>query len=185
MKKIFLLLTMALCVLASCSSSRKVASSTSSQDIENLAPEEKVNWGYGEVSKDGNTQSISRLVPAQEEVITYTNMTEYIRGKVPGVMVTPEGKFLIRGISSINSSTDPLILLDGTPIDDINNVSPMDVFSVDVIKDGSSAIYGVRGANGVIMITTKSGRELEMKEKAERKRQREAEKAARKAKKNK
>lgn len=65
-------------------------------------------------------------------------------------------KILIRGISSINSSTEPLIVVDGTPQTNIDWINPNDVKSIDVLKDGgSSAIYGSRGANGVIIINLK------------------------------
>ena len=69
-------------------------------------------------------------------------------------MVSTDNKILIRGVNSINSSSDPLILVDGVEMSDISSLNPADVKSVDVIKDGSSAIYGMRGANGVILITT-------------------------------
>jgi len=64
-------------------------------------------------------------------------------------------RIIIRGIGSINSSNDPLILVDGSEITDLSTINPNDVKSVDVLKDASSSIYGVRGANGVILITTK------------------------------
>ena len=64
-------------------------------------------------------------------------------------------RIIIRGIGSINSSNDPMILVDGSEITDLSTINPNDVKSVDVLKDASSSIYGVRGANGVILITTK------------------------------
>ena len=82
-------------------------------------------------------------------------MYEYLRGRVAGVMVTPENKILVRGVNSINASTDPLILVDGVETTDLSVINPADVSSVDVIKDGSASIYGMRGANGVILITTR------------------------------
>ena len=62
---------------------------------------------------------------------------------------------LIRGINSITSSTEPLILVDGVEVHDISYLNPRDVRSVDVLKDGSAAIYGSRGGNGVILLTLK------------------------------
>ncbi len=86
---------------------------------------------------------------------TYSNMYDYLRGRVPGVQVTSDNKILIRGVNSINLSTDPLIILDGSEINDLSVINPNDVDSVTVLKDGSASIYGVRGANGVIIITTR------------------------------
>ena len=86
---------------------------------------------------------------------SYADMYEYLQGRVPGLQVTPDKRIIIRGIGSINSSNDPLILVDGAEISDLSTINPNDVKSVDVLKDASSSIYGVRGANGVILITTK------------------------------
>ena len=81
-------------------------------------------------------------------------MYEFLQGKVPGVQVMGT-TIRVRGTNSINSSSDPLILVDGLEMSDISNLNPNDVDSVEVIKDGSASIYGVRGANGVILIKTK------------------------------
>ncbi|MBQ6762708.1 MAG: TonB-dependent receptor plug domain-containing protein [Bacteroidales bacterium] len=101
------------------------------------------------------TSSVSSLQVDQKEVTTYSNMYDYLRGRVPGVQVTSDNKILIRGVNSINLSTDPLIILDGSEINDLSVINPNDVDSVTVLKDGSASIYGVRGANGVIIITTR------------------------------
>ncbi len=94
-----------------------------------------------------------------------------IQGSVPGltVMATaagadPEGQsgvMFIRGRNSISASTDPLLILDGMPYHgSLSDISPEDVASIEVLKDASSvAIYGSRGSNGVILITTKKGKE--------------------------
>lgn len=114
-----------------------------------------VGDGYGRIRRDQCTYSISRLVPKNTEIMTYSNIYDYINGRVPGVIVKPDGSILIRGISSVNSSTDPLILVDGVEIRDLSIINPMDVESIDVLKDASASIYGVRGANGVIIIKLK------------------------------
>ncbi|MBR0052520.1 MAG: TonB-dependent receptor plug domain-containing protein [Bacteroidales bacterium] len=101
------------------------------------------------------TSSVSSLQVNEKEVTTYTNMYDYLRGRVSGVQVTSDNRILIRGINSINLSTDPLIILDGAEITDLSVINPNDVESVTVLKDGSASIYGVRGANGVIIITTR------------------------------
>lgn len=146
MKKL-LYLTIGILVLASCSAYKST-----------LPPDrgEVVNIGYGAVPKDNLTGSVSK-VKLKTADMTYDNIYEYLRGRVPGVVIGPGDppSIIIRGKGTINSATDPLILVDGVEVSDISLISPSDVESVEVIKDGTSAIYGVRGANGVILITTK------------------------------
>ena len=95
-----------------------------------------------------------------------TNVVESLSGQVAGLqMVTTTGapgstpSMLIRGISSISAGTNPLIVLDGMPYEGgWNNINPTDVESISVLKDAAStALYGARGANGVVIITTKTG----------------------------
>ena len=89
---------------------------------------------------------------------TYSTVADYIQGRVPGVMVQRSGqsvRYIIRGIGTNSDATDPLLLIDGVEVDNFDSITPSQVESIEVIKDGSSAIYGIRGANGVIMITTK------------------------------
>ena len=114
-----------------------------------------VDVGYEKQSKQGLTTAVSKLKKKENEVVTYNNIYDYLQGRVAGVQVTPDKRILIRGINSINSSTDPLILVDGTEMSDISSLNPNDIESVSVLKDASSSIYGVRGGNGVILITTK------------------------------
>lgn len=119
------------------------------------ADSQYVGDGYGSFRKNQCTYSISRLVPKNTEIMTYSNIYDYINGRVPGVIVKPGGSIQIRGISSVNSSTEPLILVDGVEVRDLSNINPMDVESIDVLKDASASIYGVRGANGVIIVKLK------------------------------
>ena len=89
---------------------------------------------------------------------SYSNMGEYLMGRVPGLTVYQDGdsyKYVIRGVSTLYGSSDPLFLVDGVETDNIDHINPRDVRSVEVLKDGSASIYGTRGANGVILITTK------------------------------
>ena len=164
-------------VLFSCGTSRMSAASSGNQTVE---------MGYGAISKDNVNYSVSSLRPDGDEMLVYSNMYEYIRGRVPGVEVSPNNQIHIRGINSINAGTDPLVIVDGVE-SDLGSVNPRDVHSVDVLKDASSSIYGVRGANGVIIITTKSARTMiEQQEKAKREakeREKAEKKAAREAKK--
>lgn len=113
--------------------------------------------GYGTITEREKTSSISD-VPVDETISQYTDIYEYIKGKVPGVVVTGD-RILIRGVSSINLSNEPIFVVDNVPVDNVKWLSPTDVKSITVLKDASAcAIYGVRGANGVIVITTKNGR---------------------------
>ena len=142
MKKI-LSLCFVTALLAGCGSSSHVASQDDSVDI-----------GYGTQEKDKLTTSVSNVKVKKTDAQTYTDMYEYLRGRVPGVMVTSDKRIIIRGIGTNSGNTDPLILVDGVEMTDLSSINPSDVQSVDVIKDGSSAIYGMQGANGVIIIKT-------------------------------
>ena len=128
----------------------------------------RVNIGYGVEEQRDVSYSISSIKRDEKEV--YSNMYDYLRGRVAGVEVRPDNSIFIRGHNSMNASMDPLILLDGTEITDLNLVNPYDVYSVDVLKDASSAIYGMRGANGVILITTKAGQQAKEQEAAKKRR---------------
>lgn len=121
----------------------------------------RVNIGYG--VSDGRDVSYSVSSVKSEDKEFYTSMTEYLRGKVAGVFVGPDDSIIIRGVTTVNASKAPLILVDGVEISDINLVNPQDVYSVDVLKDASTAIYGMKGANGAILITTKMAHEANVK----------------------
>ena len=69
--------------------------------------------------------------------------------------VTPDKRIIIRGLGTFNGSSDPLILVDGQEMQDISSINPNEIKSIDILKDSSTAIYGVRGANGVILIRLK------------------------------
>lgn len=124
---------------------------------------EELNIGYGTVSRKNNTYSVEKVNVNRNEIGSYSNIYDYLRGRVAGVQVGPpngsgEPRVTIRGINSINAGTDPLYVVDGVTVDSILWVNPNDVLSVEVLKDASASIYGVRGANGVIVITTRTGR---------------------------
>lgn len=104
----------------------------------------------------------------QIEKRTVANLSKALEGTAPGIQMTSGGgqpgeasKVVIRGFGSINASNNPLYVLDGIPFDgDLSSINPADIESMSVLKDASSAaLYGARGANGVIMITTKKGKE--------------------------
>ena len=117
--------------------------------------EEEINMGYGKIPASESTYAATRVDLKGNQITLYANIYDYLRGRVPGVLVTSDNQIIIRGLHSINLSNDPLYILDGSEIADISDINPMDVESIDVLKDSSSSIYGARGANGVIIITTK------------------------------
>lgn len=128
---------------------------------EAASDDDMVNVGYSRIHKDNMTTSVSKVKINSNDVASYSDIYDYLRGRVPGVYVGPSSmgsapRVIIRGIGSVNSSTDPLYLVDGVEVTDISFLNPHDVSSVEVLKDGSASIYGVRGANGVILITTKN-----------------------------
>ena len=125
--------------------------------------DEPIDIGYGTVDKDKTTTAVSKLKVDQDKM-TYNNVDDYIRGRVPGVMVTDDNHIIIRGANTTGlyggaGANDPLVLVDGVevPVDGLGHISPYDISDITVIKDGSSAIYGFRGANWVILIATKKG----------------------------
>ena len=131
--------------------------------VETKEKDTKVNIGYGEAdSRRDLSYSVSSVKAQDNEV--YTDMYDYLRGKVAGVLVKGDNTIIIRGVTTMNSSTEPLILVDGVEITDLNLINPNDVYSVDILKDASASIYGLKGANGVILITTKMGRQAKEQE---------------------
>ena len=125
------------------------------KDTAETLNDQMVNIGYGEARKGSLTSSVASLKISQNDISAYSSLYDYIQGRVPGVQVVGTS-IQIRGQNSINSSTEPLILLDGVPITDLSGINPYDVKSIEVLKDAAAAaIYGSRGANGVILITTR------------------------------
>ena len=121
---------------------------------------------FGEQKKSSFTGSAGVVDSKKLEQRQVTNVMEVLQGNVAGLQAyshsgAPDAapEFRIRGISSINAGKAPLIVLDGAPYDgDWNSINPSDVASVTVLKDAASnALYGARGANGVIIVTTKKG----------------------------
>jgi len=125
--------------------------------------EETVVVGYGTVKKRDLTGSISSIKQADIVAVPTTNALESLQGKVAGLDMTKSSgqagsgiSFTVRGNRSLNASNAPLILVDGMPYSSDVDINPESIESIEVLKDASStAIYGSRGANGVIIITTK------------------------------
>ncbi len=114
-----------------------------------------VNDGYTTTPKRNSTYATSKLIPKDIEIANYSNIFDYLRGRVAGLEVRSDNSIRIRGGSSINSSNEPLFIVNGMEVKDISIINPMDIKSIDVLKDASSSIYGSRGGNGVIVITLK------------------------------
>ena len=136
---------------------------------------EVVVIGYGAVKKSDLTGSVTAMKPDTKNKGLVVNAQDMMQGKIAGVNVTSDGgspgggsTIRIRGGSSLNASNNPLIVIDGVPMDNngvkglsnpLSMVNPQDIESFNVLKDASAtAIYGSRGSNGVIIITTKKGR---------------------------
>lgn len=117
--------------------------------------------GYGYVKDVDKLNAVAQLSSKDMDFSMYTSMHELIRGRFAGVQVQGNGDIIIRGANSINLSNAALIVVDGIPVDGstLNSMVPSDVSSINVLKDGSAAIYGSRGANGVVLIETKKGGE--------------------------
>ena len=134
--------------------------------------DEVVVIGYGTQKKSSLTGSVSKLENKNLEELPYSNVSNAIKGKIAGVRIqntsgdvgaAPE--ITIRGTGSISLSSSPLVVVDGFPFDDgLQFINPSTIESIEVLKDASStSIYGSRGANGVILITTKNGKPGETK----------------------
>lgn len=126
--------------------------------------DEMIVVAFGKQKRESFTGSASVVGAEQIERLQVTNPIEALNGTVTGVMMTEPNSFntdpsiTVRGLSSINASTEPLIVLDGMPYSGYwNDINPADIASMTVLKDAASnALYGARGANGVILITTKN-----------------------------
>lgn len=140
----------------------KGGSVTLAEDLKSLS--EVVVIGYGTQKKADVTSAVVSVKPEDFTVGNVNNAGDLIRGKVAGLTITkPSGdpgqstQISLRGIVSVSGNAQPLVLVDGVP-GDLSSVPPENIASVDVLKDASAAaIYGTRGAGGVIIITTKTG----------------------------
>jgi TonB-linked SusC/RagA family outer membrane protein len=140
---------------------------------DNKALAEVVVVGYGTQKKSDVTGSIASINDKALKEVPTSNMVSALQGRVAGLEIQRTGstpgsgnQIRIRGERSINGSNDPLVVLDGIPFEggNLNDINPNDIASVDVLKDASAtAIYGSRGANGVILVTTKRGKSGETK----------------------
>ncbi|MFD2516467.1 SusC/RagA family TonB-linked outer membrane protein [Salinimicrobium flavum] len=126
---------------------------------------EVVVVGYGTQRKQDLTGSISQITPDEITRQPATTATQSIQGRAAGVQITPSGApgsspdVFIRGLGTAFGGQNPLYVVDGILTDNIDNINPNDIVSMDILKDASSlAIYGNRGANGVIIVNTRKGK---------------------------
>lgn len=136
-----------------------------------IALEDVMVVAYGTAKKESFTGSAQVVKSEKLEKRTVANVTKALDGMAPGVQTTSGSgqpgagaSVVIRGFGSMSASTSPLYVVDGIPYDGaINAINPNDIESITMIKDASAgALYGARGANGVVMITTKKGQESKL-----------------------
>ena len=132
---------------------------------ESIGIDEVVAIGYGTQKKGDVTSAVTSVKSKDFTLGSNRDASELIKGKVAGLNIsngsgnpTDQANIMLRGVSTLKGSAKPLILINGVP-GDLNTVAPEDIESVDVLKDASAAaIYGTRGANGVVLIATKAGK---------------------------
>ncbi|MBT8260360.1 MAG: TonB-dependent receptor plug domain-containing protein [Bacteroidia bacterium] len=112
--------------------------------------------GYGTEDQNNLSTSVNTLnVNDDKNAPVFSNIYEYIRGRVAGVEVTNSNQIIIRGVSSFNISNEPMYVVDGMIVSSIDHILPAEVDKISVLKGASASIYGSRGTNGVLEITTK------------------------------
>jgi len=142
--------------------------------------EETIDMGYSSTSRNSNAFTVSEVTMTEAEEQTFNNIFDYLRNKVPGVEVSntrsasDRPHVQIRGTRSIlGNESEPLFIVDGVEYPQIDVIRPDEIYSVRVLKDSAASSYGSKGANGVILITTKVAHEAEERERAEKKAARE------------
>ena len=115
--------------------------------------EEEVNIGYGTEKRKNLTTSVSKIDARKERYASYNSIYDLLRGEIAGVDI--DGKSVrIRAAASQLASNEPLFVVDGVPVTSIDGISPQIVRSIEVLKGSAASIYGSRGSNGVILIST-------------------------------
>ena len=140
---------------------------TVKMQTENEALDEVVVIGYQTIKRRDLTGSVASVTGDAIASMPVSNIAQAMQGKLPGVNITSQDgrpdasvSIRVRGGGSISQSNDPLILVDGITVKSLDDIPSDQVESIDVLKDASStAIYGARGANGVILVTTKGAKE--------------------------
>ena len=135
-------------------------------DVDDINLEQVVVIGYGSQRQKKITGAIGSVSAKDISGVQVTGLDQAIQGRIAGVQVTqnsgePGGSVSvrIRGVGSINSTNEPLYVIDGVPYGSLNAINPNDIERIDVLKDAASAsIYGSRASNGVVLVTTKRGK---------------------------
>jgi len=117
---------------------------------------EVIDVGYRNARKKTLTSPVSEIKGTKLKYSSYNNIYDLIRGEVPGVSVNGRS-IMIRSTTTVNGSTEPMFVVDGVPVNTIDNIQPVDVRSISILKGSSAAIYGTRGSNGVIIINLLRG----------------------------
>lgn len=125
--------------------------SVSNQPVTNDPGDEVIDIGYGKVKKRNLTSNVSKIDGTNSKYSSYRSIYDMLRGEVPGVQVNGTS-IRIQGASSLTLSTEPLFVVDGVTVNSIDHILPQMVKSIQVLKGSSAAIYGSRGANGVLLI---------------------------------
>lgn len=133
---------------------------------DNAALDEVVVVGYTSKARKDLTGSVGSVSGAKLAVVPVSSAAEALQGKIAGVQITTvDGQpgadinIRVRGATSVTQSNQPLFIVDGFQVDNINDIPPTDIASIDVLKDASlTAIYGAKGGNGVVVVTTKSAK---------------------------
>lgn len=151
-------------LIAGCAGTKKASESSPSS----ATGAEQVDIGYGTQARQDLTSSVASVSSDEIERSSATTLAEVLKGRVAGLQVieSPNGtvQIRIRGVNSFYNSSEPLFVIDGIPMtpglgNPLWAINPRDISSIDVLKDAAAtAIYGARGANGVILIRTKRGR---------------------------
>jgi TonB-linked SusC/RagA family outer membrane protein len=133
---------------------------------ETVEGEELVVVGYGQQRQEEVTGSVASISEDEVSEVPASDITEALKGRLPGIEISQTSsqpgspmQIRIRGTRSLTASNDPLVVLNGTPFSgSLNDIAPSQIESIDILKDASAtAIYGSRGANGVILVQTKGG----------------------------
>jgi TonB-dependent SusC/RagA subfamily outer membrane receptor len=122
------------------------------RDIDN----EVVDVGYRNAKKKTLTSPVGEIKGTKSKYASYNNIYDMIRGEVPGVAVNGTS-IMIRSTTTVNGNTEPMFVVDGVPVNTIDNIQPLDVRSISILKGSSAAVYGSRGSNGVIIINLLRG----------------------------
>ena len=117
--------------------------------------DQQVNIGYGNVNQKNLSTPVTTIDARNRKYSAYKDIYEILR-ELPGVTVSGSS-VRIQGVSSINSGTQPLFVVDGMPVETVDQIFPSSVANISVLKGASTSIYGSRGANGVILITLIKG----------------------------